>query len=198
MFVIKRNGKKETLKQEKILKRLQIMNAGLKISEKEIEYFSKQVFNDCYDGISSQNVDKKIVDILEENINGNKEIDTLAARISVSILHSETSKKFSSSMKKLYANNRLNKEEYKFIKEHKEILNEAVISDRDFDFNLETFRILSAGLESANGKRLERIQYYILRQTLKDCRGDIDQAIQEYRRLSCDQHLLLSSLLTHV
>jgi len=198
MFVIKRNGKRETLNVDKIYRRIEVMTPGLKVKDKQIRQISKQVFSQCYEDILTRDVDGIILRVLGEKIDGNKQLDKLATRLAVSNLHRDTRRRFSSSMKLLHDNKKIDDEEYDIIKENKESLDNIIVCDRDFDFDFKTFQELSKKLESVEGRVVERIQYYVLRHALHMWKSDIDHMIEEYHKVSCDRDLVLSCMLSHV
>lgn len=198
MFVIKKNGKKETLNVEKIYKRIEKMTPGINVDESLLRWFSEEVLARCYEDIPTREVDKILLQVLEGNLDKNKQIEVLAARVAVSNLHRDTRRKFSSSMKLLHDNNRLSDEEYDIVQEHKTFFDSCIVGDRDFNFDLNTFKEISKELEIVGDKTAERVQHYILRQSLHNWKSDVNHVVEDYHRISCDKNLLLSCIVSNV
>jgi len=195
MFVVKKSGKKESINLGKISKRIEKMTPGLDIEDEIIQMISGKVLGKCYENITTRKIDDILLQVLEENIDENKQIEALAARVAVSNLHKDTRSKFSSSMKLLHDNNKISDEVYEFIKENKTSLDNCIVGDRDFNYDLKTFKKISKELGMVGDKTVERVQYYILRQSLHTWKYDVDHVVRDYHMKSCNKDLLLSCIL---
>src|SRR5690349_21893584 len=101
MNVIKRNGKKETVKFDKITARVQKLSYGLSTLVDVIEV-TKKVIDGIYDGVTTIELDNLAAETAASLTTKHPDYAILAARIAVSNLHKVTSKSFSSTMKRLY------------------------------------------------------------------------------------------------
>ncbi len=94
--------------------------------------------------------------------------DTLAARISVSNLHKETPKRFSTLINSLYHNPKqgplVSKELYSFVVDNKEEIDSSIIYERDFELTYSGFKTLERSyLLKINGVVAERPQHMFMR-----------------------------------
>ncbi len=118
----------------------------------------------------------------------------LAARISVSNLHKQTSKVFSDVVEILHKNIHpktksasplVSDELHKIVLENKDRLNSAIIYDRDYNYDYFGFKTLErAYLMQVNKKVIERPQHMIMRVALGIHGTDIDAALETYDLMS--------------
>ncbi|MAX12958.1 MAG: ribonucleoside-diphosphate reductase subunit alpha [Candidatus Marinimicrobia bacterium] len=118
----------------------------------------------------------------------------LAARISISNLHKETSKSFSSTMKRLYTYvnpktgenaSLLSKEVYGVINKNAALLDSSIIYDRDFSYDYFGFKTLEKSyLLKLDGKVVERPQHMLMRVAVGIHMDDIDAVLETYNLLS--------------
>lgn len=119
---------------------------------------------------------------------------TLAARISVSNLHKQTSKVFSDVVQKLYDNvhPKTGKKSplvshalHKVVMDNKDLLNSAMIYDRDFNYDYFGFKTLSrAYLMSVDKVIIERPQHMIMRVCIGIHGEDLESAMISYDLMS--------------
>jgi len=194
MLVLKRDGRRETVKFDKITARIEKLCYGLDPKFVNPVEVAMKVINGLYDGVSTQELDNLAAEIAATLTTKHPDFAKLAARIAVSNLHKVTSKSFSSTMKRFYTyvdpkNGQnaplISKETYKIIKEHAAELDEAIIYDRDFAYDYFGFKTLERSyLMKIDGKVIERPQHLLMRVAVGIHGEDIPAAIETYNLLS--------------
>jgi ribonucleoside-diphosphate reductase alpha subunit len=194
MLVLKRDGRRETVKFDKITARIEKLCYGLDPKFVNPVEVAMKVINGLYDGVSTQELDNLAAEIAATLTTKHPDFAKLAARIAVSNLHKVTSKSFSNTMKRLYTyvdpkNGQnaplISKETYKVIKEHAAELDEAIIYDRDFSYDYFGFKTLERSyLMKIDGKVIERPQHLLMRVAVGIHGSDIPAAIETYNLLS--------------
>ena len=153
-----------------------------------------QVIQGVYPGVSTVELDELAAQTAASCATQHPDYSILAARISVSNLHKQTSKVFSDVVQQLYDNVHpktgaksplVSKELYEVVMENKDRLNSAMIYDRDFNYDYFGFKTLSrAYLMSVNKVIIERPQHMIMRVCLGIHGKDLDSAMQSYDLMS--------------
>jgi len=131
VFVIKRNGKKEPVKFDKILVRIAALAAGLKV---DVASLTQKVISGVYDGIKSSEID----DLTAETaavIMDHSDYLRLASRITVSSHQKETKGTFLTVMRQLHQEGVLDDEVYEFMKKNRKRLEYHIDFSRDFRFD---------------------------------------------------------------
>jgi ribonucleoside-diphosphate reductase alpha chain len=193
MYVIKRDGRKESVKFDKITARIQKLCYGLSELVDPVK-ISKKVIEGLYDGVTTSELDNLAAEIAASMTTNHPDYALLAARIAVSNLHKNTDKSFSRTMKKLYEykdpktgqNASLIADDvYEIIKKNAELLDSTIIYDRDFGYDYFGFKTLERSyLLRINGKVVERPQHMLMRVSLGIHKDDIDAAIETYHLMS--------------
>jgi ribonucleoside-diphosphate reductase alpha chain len=194
MLVLKRDGRRETVKFDKITARIEKLCYGLDPKFVNPVEVAMKVINGLYDGVSTQELDNLAAEIAATLTTKHPDFAKLAARIAVSNLHKVTSKSFSNTMKRLYTHvdpkngqnaPLVSKETYKVIKEHAAALDEAIIYDRDFSYDYFGFKTLERSyLMKIDNKVVERPQHLLMRVAVGIHGSDIPAAIETYNLLS--------------
>jgi ribonucleoside-diphosphate reductase alpha subunit len=194
MLVLKRDGRRESVKFDKITARIEKLCYGLDPKFVNPVELAMKVINGLYDGVSTQELDNLAAEIAATMTTKHPDFAKLAARIAVSNLHKTTSKSFSNTMKRLYTyvdpktgENAplISKETWKVIKEHAAELDEAILYDRDFSYDYFGFKTLERSyLMKVDGKVIERPQHLIMRVAVGIHGEDIVGAIETYTLLS--------------
>ena len=151
MYVIKRDGKKEAVKFDKITARIIKMCYGLDplVSPEAVAI---KVIEGIYDGVSTPDLDNLAAEVAAAKTIDHPDYALLASRIAVSNLHKETKKSFSDVMEDLYTfiDPKTNKpaaliatDVYEIIKKNSELLDSVLIYDRDFKYDYFGFKTLS-------------------------------------------------------
>lgn len=194
MLVVKRDGRRESVKFDKITARIEKLCYGLDPKFVNPVEVAMKVINGLYDGVSTQELDNLAGEIAATMTTRHPDFAKLAARIAVSNLHKVTSKSFSNTMKRLYQHvdpkngqnaPLISKETWKIIKEHAAELDEAIIYDRDFSYDFFGFKTLERSyLMKIDGKVVERPQHMLMRVAVGIHGNDIPAAIETYNLLS--------------
>ncbi|TGL12269.1 ribonucleoside-diphosphate reductase subunit alpha [Leptospira meyeri] len=193
MFVIKRNGKKESVKFDKVTARIDKLSYGLSRLVSPIDV-AKKVIEGIYDGVSTSELDNLAAEIAASLTTKHPDYALLASRIAVSNLHKNTIKSFSETMEQLYTyiDPKTKKQMpliaddvWEIVKKHSELLDSSIIYDRDFGFDYFGFRTLEKSyLLKLDGKIVERPQHMYMRLALGIHKHRIDDAIKTYHFMS--------------
>src|ERR1700754_3846741 len=101
MFVVKRNGKTEPVKFDKVTARIQKLSYGLSPLVNVIEVARKTI-EGIYQGVQTTELDNLAAEVAASMTTAHPDYAILASRIAVSNLHKNTTKSFSETMRKLY------------------------------------------------------------------------------------------------
>ena len=194
MLVIKRNGRKESVKFDKITARIEKLSYGLNTEYVKTIEIAKKVIDGIYDGVSTQELDELAAETAATLTTKHPDFATLAARIAVSNLHKTTSKSFSSTMKRLYTYvnpkteenaSLLSKEVYGVINKNAALLASSIIYDRDFSDDYFGFKTLEKSyLLKIDSKVVERPQHMLMRVAVGIHMDDIASVLETYNLLS--------------
>src|SRR5580765_664460 len=102
MFVIKRNGKRESVKFDKITARIEKLCYGLERRFVNSIDVAKKVIEGLYDGVTTTELDNLAAETAASMTIRHPDYALLASRIAVSNLHKNTKKSFSATMQSLY------------------------------------------------------------------------------------------------
>lgn len=150
MYVIKRDGRKERVSFDKILRRIEILCERTKLDRINTIEIAKETINGLYDGITTEEIDHFAAVNCAEKIRNDPQYDRLATALCISRLHKMTSKYFIDVTQKLYDNkdkfgksNQLVTDEYlEFVKNNIERIQEALDFMKDYDFDYFGFKTL--------------------------------------------------------
>ncbi|MBH14862.1 MAG: ribonucleoside-diphosphate reductase subunit alpha [Cytophagia bacterium] len=194
MLVIKRDGRKESVKFDKITARIEKLSYGLNTKYVKTIEIAKKVIDGLYDGVSTQELDELAAETAATLTTKHPDYATLAARISISNLHKTTSKSFSNTIKRLYTYTNpktqenaslISKDVYGIINKNAAILDSSIIYDRDFNYDYFGFKTLQKSyLLKLDGKVVERPQHMLMRVAVGIHHDDIDSVIETYNLLS--------------
>jgi ribonucleoside-diphosphate reductase alpha chain len=194
MYVVKRDGRRESVKFDKITSRIEKLCYGLDLKFVQPIEIAKKVIDGIYDGVTTQELDNLAAETAATLTVQHPDYAKLAARIAISNLHKKTSKSFSNTMKRLYnyvdtitGENAplLSKEAYKVIKENAALLDSTIIYDRDFGYDYFGYKTLERSyLMKVNGEIVERPQHMLMLVAVGIHMEDIDSVIETYNLLS--------------
>lgn len=194
MLVLKRDGRRESVKFDKITARIDKLCYGLDMDFVDAIEVSKKVIDGLYDGVTTLELDKLAAETAASMTTTHPDYAKLAARIAISNLHKETSKSFSSTAKRLYTyvdpktdQNAplMSKEIYGIVKANAALLDSAIIYDRDFNYDYFGFKTLERSyLMKCDGKIVERPQHMLMRVAVGIHGEDIPSAIETYNLMS--------------
>jgi ribonucleoside-diphosphate reductase alpha chain len=194
MFVIKRDGRRESVKFDKITARIERLSYGLDVNYVQPIEVAKKVITGIYDGVTTVELDNLAAETAASMTTTHPDYAILAARIAVSNLHKITSKSFSNTMKRLYTYidpktgenaGMISREVYEVVRNHAAQLDSAIIYDRDFGYDYFGFKTLEKSyLLRVDGKVVERPQHLLMRVAVGIHLDDIDRVIETYNLLS--------------
>lgn len=194
MLVIKRDGRRESVRFDKITSRIEKLCYGLDARYIQPIEVAKKVIDGLYDGVTTTELDNLAAEICASLTVRHPEYATLAARIAVSNLHKTTSQSFSNTMKRLYTyiNPKTGEnaaliasDVYGIVKQHAAKLDTAIDYNRDFSYDYFGFKTLERSyLIRLDGKVVERPQHMLMRVSVGIHKQDIDAAIETYNLLS--------------
>ncbi|CAI7747647.1 unnamed protein product [Closterium sp. NIES-54] len=194
MFVIKRDGRKETVHFDKITARLKKLSYGLNPDFCDPVVVAQKVCMGVYKGVTTSQLDELAAETAAAMTSTHPDYAILAARIAVSNLHKNTKKSFSDTIKDMYFH--VNKETgqdsplvselaYNIIMENADILDSEIIYDRDFEYDYFGFKTLERSyLLRVNGRVVERPQHMLMRVAVGIHERDIEAAIDTYHLMS--------------
>jgi ribonucleoside-diphosphate reductase alpha chain len=192
MFVIKRDGRKESVKFDKITARIEKLCYGFNLVD-PIDV-AKKVIEGLYDGVTTSELDNLAAETAASLTTKHPDYALLASRIAVSNLHKNTIKSFSETMRKLYeyTDEKTGKnasliapDVWEVIKNNAELLDSTIIYDRDFGFDYFGFKTLEKSyLLKVDGKIVERPQHLFMRVSVGIHKEDVDSAIKTYNLMS--------------
>jgi ribonucleoside-diphosphate reductase alpha chain len=194
MYVIKRNGKRESVKFDKITARIEKLCYGLDRRFVNSIDVAKKVIGGLYDGVTTTELDNLAAETAASLTVKHPDYALLASRIAVSNLHKNTTKSFSGTMRLLYEcqdskigkpTPLLSEEVWQIISDHAELLDSTIIYDRDYGFDYFGFKTLERSyLLKVDGKVVERPQHMYMRVAIGIHQHDIDSAIRTYHLMS--------------
>ncbi len=193
MFVVKRDGRKESVKFDKITARINKLCYGFDPSVDPTKVAMK-VIEGVYDGVTTSELDNLAAEVAASNTTIHPDYALLASRIAVSNLHKSTEKSFSKTIELLYnyidpVNGEnaalISTEVYEIVQKNAEILDSTIIYDRDFNYDFFGFKTLERSyLLKMNGKVVERPQQMLMRVCVGIHKNDIDSVIKTYDAMS--------------
>jgi ribonucleoside-diphosphate reductase alpha chain len=193
MFVVKRNGKKESVKFDKVTARLEKLSYSLSPIVNIIDV-AKKTIEGIYEGVPTTELDNLAAETAASLTITHPDYAILASRIAVSNLHKNTIKSFSATMRALhgYVNPKTGRaapmiadDVMEVIEEHAELLDSTLIYDRDFGFDYFGFKTLEKSyLLRVNGNVAERPQHMYMRVAVGIHKTDIEAAIKTYHLMS--------------
>ena len=193
MHVIKRNGRKESIKFDKVTARIEKLSYSLSPLVNPIDV-AKKVIEGIYDGVPTTELDNLAAETAASLATKHPDYALLASRIAVSNLHKNTIKSFSETMRNLYyytdsgsgkPTPLIADDVWQVIEEHAEILDSSIIYDRDFGFDYFGFKTLEKSyLLKIEGKIAERPQHMYMRVAIGIHKSDIESAIKTYNLMS--------------
>jgi ribonucleoside-diphosphate reductase alpha subunit len=193
MYVVKRDGRKEAVKFDKITARIVKMCYGLDPLVTP-EVVAMKVIEGIYDGVSTSELDNLAAEVAAAKTIDHPDYALLASRIAVSNLHKETKKTFSEVIEDMYRyidpktgqNAALVAQDvYEIIMDNKEMLDSSIIYDRDFRYDYFGFKTLTRSyLMKLEGLIAERPQQMLMRVAVGIHKHDIKSAIKTYNLMS--------------
>ncbi|RLN12932.1 ribonucleoside-diphosphate reductase large subunit-like [Panicum miliaceum] len=194
MYVVKRDGRQETVHFDKITARLKKLSYGLSQDHCDPVLVAQKVCAGVYKGVTTSQLDELAAETAAAMTASHPDYASLAARIAVSNLHKNTKKSFSETIKDMYMhfNERsgltaplVADDIYEIIMKNAARLDSEIIYDRDFDYDYFGFKTLERSyLLKLAGKVVERPQHMLMRVSVGIHKEDIESAIKTYHLMS--------------
>ena len=193
MYVVKRDGRREAVKFDKITARIKKLCYGLNplVAPEKV---AMKVIEGLFDGVTTSELDNLAAEVAATNTITHPDYALLASRIAVSNLHKNTKKSFSETIKDLYnyidpktakKAPLISDEVYNIIAKNADVLDSTIIYDRDFRYDFFGFKTLERSyLLKLNGQVTERPQQMLMRVAVGIHKEDLDSAIETYNYIS--------------
>ena len=193
MYVVKRDGRKDPIKFDKITARIAKMCYGLDTMVSP-EAVAMKVIESIFDGITTKGLDTLAAEISVTKTIEHPDYALLASRIIVSNLHKETKNNFSEVMNDLYnyidpktGENAalLSNEVHSIIMGNQELFDTSIVYDRDFRYDYFGFKTLMRSyLMRLDGDTVERPQQMLMRVAIGIHKNDINAVLKTYNLMS--------------
>lgn len=194
MHVIRRSGKKEKVKFDKVLLRLEKLSYGLDTKHVSVAEVAAKTLAGIYDGVQTTELDNLSAEIAASMSTKHPDYSILASRIAVSNIHKNVNKTFSENIELLFKYKDVKtgkkapliaKDVRDIIKKHADDLDAAIIYDRDFKYDYFGIKTLErAYLLKRDGRISETPQQMIMRVAVGIHKKDIKSAIETYELMS--------------
>lgn len=194
MYVIKRDGNRESVKFDKVTARIQKLCYGLDPIHVTPINVAMKVIEGIYEGVTTSELDNLAAETAASLTTKHPDYALLASRIAVSNLHKNTNKSFSKTMEALYnyIDPKTGKKApliaddvHEIIQKNAQELDSTIIYDRDFGYDYFGFKTLERSyLLKINGQVAERPQHMIMRVAVGIHKDDIASAIETYNLMS--------------
>ena len=172
MYVLKRNGKREAISFDKILKRIKSLGKHFNLQNIIFAQLAIKVIDQLYDNIQTTKIDELTAEQCASMSSIHPDYTKLASAIVISNLHKNTSNCYYETTKKLYDYRDSNNNSFRLIKTsimeiietHKDVINAMIDYERDYFFDYFGFKTLErAYLMRCNKVIIERPQHLIMR-----------------------------------
>jgi ribonucleoside-diphosphate reductase alpha subunit len=192
MYVIKRDGNEEIVSFNKILKRIKTIGQECDI---KINYtaLTMKIIDQLFNHITTTQIDNLTAEQCASLASIKPEYSTLAARISISNHHKNTTESYLHVIEQLYNYTDIHgkhtplitEELYNIVKNNIDIIQSTIDYSRDFLFDYFGFKTLErAYLMKVNGKIIERPQHMWMRVAIGIHKNDIQSVLTSYNLLS--------------
>jgi ribonucleotide reductase alpha subunit len=193
MHVIKRNGKKEIISFDKILKRIKSLGKHFNLQHIIFAQLAMKVIDQLYDNIQTTKIDELTAEQCASMSSLHPDYTKLASAIVVSNLHKNTSDCYYETIKKLYDYRDINNNSFRLIHEdimnivetNKAIINSFIDYERDYAFDFFGFKTLErAYLMRCNKIIVERPQHMLMRVALTIHGSNMEKVKETYDYMS--------------
>ena len=181
-YVTKRDGTKEEIQFDKILRRIKKLSEGLTINPSKV---TQKVCSQIYPNIHTSEIDELAGQICASLSTEHPDYGKLASNIVISNHHKNTFPSFTETIKALYDEDLISKKLYLIVKTHGSKLNDVIDYNRDFDLDYFAFKTVEKSyLMRINRTIVERPQHMFMRVSLGIHFNDIKEAIETYNYMS--------------
>tara|TARA_B110000285_G_scaffold90576_1_gene103867 strand:- start:2483 stop:5800 length:3318 start_codon:yes stop_codon:yes gene_type:complete len=180
MRVIKRSGRVEDVKFDKVTNRISKLRYALS-EQVDASMIAKQVFSSMYDNITTHEIDTLSAEICIGMITSDPDYEILSTRIVASNIQKTAPKKFSDAMDILYYSGIVTEE----VKRMSFLVDDVIDPERDFLFGYFGIKTLEKGyLMKVKDVVVETPQYLYMRVALGIHGADIEAATETYHAMS--------------
>ena len=193
MYVLKRNGKREAISFDKILKRIKSLGKHFNLQNIIFAQLAIKVIDQLYDNIQTTKIDELTAEQCASMSSIHPDYTKLASAIVVSNLHKNTSNCYYETTKKLYDYRDSNNNSFRLIKDsimeiietHKDAINAMIDYERDYFFDYFGFKTLErAYLMRCNKVIIERPQHLIMRVAITIHGSNMEKVKETYDLMS--------------
>jgi ribonucleoside-diphosphate reductase alpha subunit len=180
MRVIKRSGRVEDVKFDKVTNRISKLTYGL--SDKvDASMIAQQVFSSMHDEIKTHEIDTLSAEICIGMITSDPDYEILATRIVASNIQKRVPSTFSEAMTKLFEAGVVTEQ----VKNVAPLINDHIDTQRDYDFGYFGLKTLEKSyLQKINGEIYETPQYMYARVSIGIHGDNIPAVIETYESMS--------------
>jgi len=180
MRVIKRSGRVEDVKFDKVTNRISKLTYGLS-ENVDASMIAQQVFSSMHDNIKTHEIDTLSAEICIGMITSDPDYEILATRIVASNIQKRVPSTFSEAMTKLHESNIVTDE----VKKVSSKMDEYIKKERDYDFGYFGLKTLEKGyLQKIDGEIMETPQYMYARVAIGIHGENIERAVETYDAMS--------------
>jgi ribonucleoside-diphosphate reductase alpha subunit len=185
MKVIKRNGRVEDCRFDKVVQRIDKLTDGLSPLV-DSQVVAQQVFSSMYDGIHTREIDDLSAETCIALFTTDPDYELLAARIVASNIQKTAPNNFNTAMKKLKAAGIVTDEVVKM----SAVVKDKIVPERDYDFGFFGLKTLQRGyLTKVDELVLETPQYMYMRVAIGIHGDDVDSVLRTYDDLSLHKYI---------
>ena len=180
MRVIKRSGRVEDVKFNKVTNRISKLTYGLS-ENVDVSTVAQQVFSSMYDEIKTYEIDTLSSEVCIGMITKDPDYEILATRIVASNIQKRAANNFHIAMRKLHKAGIITHE----VLEVSAKVKENIVPERDFDFGYFGLKTLEKGyLQKIDGDIIETPQYMYMRVSIGIHGHDVDRVLETYEAMS--------------
>ena len=190
MKVVKRDGEKEEISFDKIIRRVKNLSNDLNVDPIKV---AQRVIESIFDGITTSELDELSAETACSLSTEHPDYGMLAGRISISNHQKNTPKTFYRAMKTLYDYtdihgkniHLISNDFYEVVKKHKKELEEVIDYERDFGYDYFGFKTLQRSyLMKAGNEIVERIQHMWMRVAIGLHGDNLEKIYETYNLMS--------------
>ncbi|ABY65861.1 ribonucleotide reductase small subunit 1 [Orgyia leucostigma nucleopolyhedrovirus] len=181
LYVIKRDGSKQTVLLDKITSKLNRLSYGLNKQFIDPAAITIQVVKTIYAGVTTTELDQHAAKETANMAYIHDDYALLAGRIMVDDNHKHVPDSFVRVVAKLYKHNLVSLALFEVASANADALEAQIDYKRDYEYKYFAYKTLENGyLKRINGRVAERIQHMLMRVAIGIHGRDIDAAIETY------------------
>eukprot|EP00347_Sterkiella_histriomuscorum_P010004 403339052 len=193
IYVIKRDGTKQEIDQDKIRRRMECHMYGLNEKFINKEVVVNKVFSGIFSGVTTAELDNLTAETCAYMNMVHPDYSKLAARIAISNLHKKTSSQFIDVASKLRNFKDkigrdaalLAEDVFDVIVKNQDLIQSRIVYDRDYNYDYFGFRTLERAYLLKDGNQiLERPQHMLMRVSIGIHKEDLESAFETYDLMS--------------